>query len=106
MQSRPLRFAVFLRAEPLRPNHAPGTPNDILRQARCETFPRLMYQTRYGVNCFARVLLLWTHPSRPGNRAEGVCQSGAIQPCATTFPAKRFAGGCILRTSACNGQRE
>jgi len=62
MQGWHLEFTVFFggaqphfraRQKPLRP------PNDIRRRTSCETFPRLLYQTRYGVDCFA------AFPGRP-----------------------------------------
>src|SRR5258706_15903647 len=53
MQSLPFRFAVFSEPRHLTPRARSGTPKDIRRHLRRVTFPFLLYQTRYGVNCFA-----------------------------------------------------
>ena len=75
MQSWPVGFTVFLPGAPLHLASSPGS----LRYTRAtppysETFPLLLYQTRYGVNCFAYlragaaglVPLLETSVSEPG----------------------------------------
>src|SRR5258707_13605339 len=54
MQSLPFRFAVFSAPRHLTPRARSGTPKDIRRTLRRVTFPFLLYQTRYGVNCFAQ----------------------------------------------------
>src|SRR5258707_7135808 len=103
MQSLPFRFAVFSEPRHLTPRARPGTPKDIRRTIRRVTFPFLLYQTRYGVNCFAQPIAALGASVSPQNGAGPLTIAKTLLP-STTFPAKWRVSGCILRASTRNRQ--
>src|SRR5258708_8296075 len=101
MQSLPFRFTVFSEPRHLTPRARPGTPKDIRRHLRRVTFPFLLYQTRYGVNCFAQPIAALDASVSPQKGAGPLTIAKSSLP-STPFPPNCLPNPCIPPPSTSN----